>query len=89
MRVSTNGRVTRNKSEWSEIIANFEKSGLSIREFYNQEKILASSLRRWQNKLKPKPKSRQFIPVKASSPMPKAWALSITLPNGCQLRFEG
>ncbi len=56
MRVSANGRVTRNKSEWSEIIANFEKSGLSIREFCNQEKILASSLRRWQNKLKPKPK---------------------------------
>ena len=89
MQVSAKGRVTRSKSEWREILARFEKSNLSIPKFCNQEGILPSSFRRWKRKLTQKPRPSQFVPVTASRPASKTWALSITLPNGCELRFEG
>ncbi len=88
MRVSSNGRVSRSEVEWREILSRFQASGLSIKQYCDQEQLLASSLRRWQRKLTSKPKPA-FIPITKSTPTSPAWSMTVSLPNGCQLRFEG
>jgi hypothetical protein len=88
MRVSTNGLVSRSELEWRKILSRFQSSGLSIKEYCDQEQLLASSHRRWQRKLTPKSKPA-FIPITKTTSTSPAWSMTVSLPNGCQLRFEG
>jgi len=85
----SNGRTRRTKEEWQQIIARFIESGLTSREFCQKEQLVQTSLLRWRQKLAATSAS-QFIPVRATSAeSPATWRLTVTLPNGCQLSFEG
>ena len=90
MQVMSNGRVRRSEAEWQEIVSRWRKSGLKARPFCRREQIELSSFLRWQRKLDASSDGSSFVPVttNSSSPSP-ARALEISLPNGCQLRFQG
>ena len=89
MQVLLNGRVRRSEGEWREIFSRYEQSDLSAREFCQNEQIRSSSFFRWRSKLAGT-NSSPFIPVTTASPEASSrWTLLITLPDGCQLRFEG
>jgi hypothetical protein len=89
MQITSNGKTRRSEAEWRELISRFEKSGLSEKEFCRREEISHLSLVRWRRKLMTSAASRSFVPVTAESPPPSPWSLVVTLPTGCQLRFEG
>jgi hypothetical protein len=95
MQVTSNGRVRRSEAEWQEIISRWQKSGLKPRPFCRREQIQLSSFLRWQGKghsTFAAPSANEFVQVvapSASSPASSSWTLEISLPNGCQLRFQG
>lgn len=90
MQVMSNGRVRRSEAEWKEIVSRWKKSGLKPRSFCRREQIQFSSFHRWQQKLAGSDAGNSFVPVTTSSPAPSsAWTLEISLPNGCELRFQG
>ena len=90
MQVMSNGRVRRSEAEWQEIVSRWKKSGLKARPFCRREQIELSSFLRWQRKLDASSDGNSFVPVTTSSSSPSsAWTLEISLPNGCQLRFQG
>ncbi len=90
MQVTSNGRVRRSESEWKEIISKWEQSGLKARPFCRREQIELSSFLRWQRKLDGSGDENGFVAVTTSSPPATlTWTLTISLPNGCELRFQG
>lgn len=90
MQVMSNGRVRRSESEWKEIISKWEQSGLKARPFCRREQIELSSFLRWQRKLNGSGEKAGFVAVTADfEQVRSAWTLQITLPNGCELRFQG
>ena len=91
MQVMSNGRVRRSEGEWKEIVSGWRKSGLKARPFCRREQIELSSFLRWQRKLDASRDGNSFVPVTttSSSSPSSPWTLEITLPNGCELRFQG
>ena len=89
MKSTSTGRVRRRTSEWRELIARFEKSGESPRDFCEQEGISPESLRRWRIKLSSEPEQSAFVPVTSEPSSPTSWTLEITLPDGFSLRLHG
>ena len=90
MQVMSNGRVRRSESEWKEIVSRWKKSGQKPASFCRREQLQLSSFLRWQRKLNGSSEAEGFVPVTRSpEPVVSAWTLTITLPNGCELRLEG
>jgi hypothetical protein len=89
MQVMSNGRVRRNETEQREVVSRWEKSGVSPAQFCRREQIRLSSFLRWRQKERPAARASEFVAVTPAPAPPSAWALEITLPNGCQLRFQG
>ena len=91
MQVMSNGRVRRSEGEWKEIVTRWKKSGQKPSSFCRRERLQLSSFLRWQRKLNGSGETDGFVAVttRASEPASPAWRLEITLPNGCELRFQG
>lgn len=90
MQVTSNGRVRRSEAEWQEIVARWKKSGQKPTAFCRREEIQLASFLRWQRKLDGSEDERDFVPVMPSAaPASSTWSLTISLPNGCELRFQG
>lgn len=90
MRVAANGHVYRSPSEWSAIIARYQASGLSAREFCQKEKLVKTSLERWIKRLQADERKARFIEVpSAPAKEDRPWDLEIRLPNGIFLNFRG
>jgi hypothetical protein len=90
MQVMSNGRVRRSEAEWREIVSRWRKSGQKPASYCRREQLQLASFLRWQRKLNGPCETDGFVPVTTSSePVATAWRLEITLPNGCELRFEG
>lgn len=90
MQVMSNGRVRRSEAEWQAIVARWKKSGQKPAAFCRREQIELASFLRWQRKLDGSGDESSFVPVtKSASPPPSTWSLTISLPNGCELRFQG
>jgi hypothetical protein len=86
----SNGRVRRSESEWEEIVSRWKKSGQKPASFCRREQLQLSSFLRWQRKLNGSGEAEGFVPVMPSpEPVMSTWTLTITLPNGCELRFQG
>jgi hypothetical protein len=89
MQVMANGRVRRSPVERRELISRWKQSGLTPAQFCRREQIRLSSFLRWRKRERTGGAAGDFVAV---TPAPRArcsWALEISLPNGCHLRFEG
>jgi hypothetical protein len=90
MQVMSNGRVRRSESEWKEIVSRWKKSGQKPASFCRREELQLSSFLRWQRKLNGSGEAEGFVSVTTSpEAVASSWTLTITLPNGGELRFEG
>jgi len=90
MKVLANGRVRRSAVERRALIARWEKSGLKPAQFCRREQIRVSSFLRWRRSRVTSSGKSAFVeltPPPATSSA--SWTLEISLPNGCQLRFQG
>ena len=89
MQVMSNGRVRRSQAEWAEILKSCKASGLDAEEFCRREQIHVGSFVRWQRRLQVTDALSDFVSMVPAAPARASWTLEITLPNGCQLRFQG
>ncbi len=82
-------RPRRTKAQWTEILRQFESSGLDARKFCRREGLSLSSFQRWRRGLGSIEASEfvELIPT-ASAPS-SSWSLDVSLPNGVSLRFQG
>jgi hypothetical protein len=98
MRVLSDGRVRRTRSEWQTIMQAFAKSGLTVVEFCEREKISASVFAAWKRRLSESEAAPAgFVELKANastSPSPPRPApptnaeFELTLPGGAVLRWK-
>jgi hypothetical protein len=84
-------RIRRNKDQWTEILREFDSSGLEPREFCRRKKLALASFRRWRRRLgRVTPADFvELVPTSSPSAAAPAWSLEIALPNGVALRFQG
>ena len=89
--------VRRSASDWQSILARYERSDLSQRDFCRSEGVALASFLRWRQRL-----GMQSVRRAASTPdvprddfvelaMPHAapsWSIEIELPGGCILRLR-
>lgn len=80
----------RTRAEWTQILAKFESSELSAREFCMRNGFSVSSFQRWRQLLSKKrtQAAPEFVELAPSSKT-QGWSLDIKLPNGVELRFQG
>jgi hypothetical protein len=96
MRVLSDGRVRRTRSEWQAIMQAFEKSGLTVGAFCEREKIAASVFAAWKRKfIAGEVPSPGFVELQVStSPSPPVetpcanGGFELTLPGGAVLRWK-
>jgi len=84
-------RTRRTKAQWTEILRQFESSGVGSREFCRREGLPPSSFQRWRRRLGSVAAAEFVELVPTSSPrVPlSSWSLDVSLPNGVCLRFQG
>ncbi len=88
---SHSNRTRRTKAQWTEILREFELSGVNSREFCRREGLALSSFQRWRRRLG-SVASREFVelvPTSSPSILSSSWSLDVSLPNGVGLRFQG
>ena len=85
--------VRRGERAWSEIVRQFEASGLSSKAFCRREGVALSSLQRWRQRIGPHSGTRfvELVPpeTRVSTSSPSSWSLELTLPNGASIRLQG
>ena len=86
--MSSRRHPRRTRSEWTKILAEFETSELSAREFCMRNGFSVSSFQRWRQILSKKEGAPDFVELAPSSKA-EEWSLDIKLPNGVELRFQG
>lgn len=89
MQVLSNGRCKRTESEWRQILARFQKSGQSGRDFCRTEGLQLSSFHRWQRRLDGPVAAGDFVTVMAAPAASSTWSLEVILPDIGTLRFQG
>jgi hypothetical protein len=89
MKVMSNGKIRRTRDEWREILSQWEKSGLSAREFCRKQEIQLSSFERWHQKLNGSSGRDAFVALTQAPQPVSSWTLEVTLPNGSKLQFQG
>ncbi len=86
MKTTSNGKVRRSKSEWSELIAAYKSSGISQEAFCEREGVAKSSFSKWHQRLRSEPGPKNgFIELKAK---PSCWDLELDLGRGVVLRMR-
>ena len=90
MQLTSNGHVQRSAVQWREIIARYRQSGLSSRQFCEQEGLTYRTFEEWERRQRRAERSKgQFVEVKAPSVTASSWAVEVELPNGVRLRVRG
>ena len=98
MRVHSNGRVRRSRSEWREIFDRFKASGLSQTEFRRREGIAKGTFSRWMTRLAdeqpPAADPGPFVELTPAAAEPPARSLlsgelELSLPGGVRIRWKG
>jgi hypothetical protein len=84
-------RKRRTKTQWTEILRQFDSSGLSSSEFCRRQRLAPSSFQRWRRRLGAVSKAEfvELVPTAVPAAPPSDWTLDIALPNGVCLRFRG
>jgi lambda repressor-like predicted transcriptional regulator len=90
MQMNGSGPIQRSATQWSEIIARYRQSGLSSRQFCEQEGLTPRTLAKWERRLR-RGESRQgtFIAVPAPGGGSEPWAVEVEFPTGVRLRVRG
>jgi len=88
---SRSNRTRRTKAQWTEILREFESSGVDSRGFCRREGLALSSFQRWRRQLGSVASSGfvELVPAPRPSARPSSWSLDVSLPNGVGLRFQG
>ena len=88
---SRSKRTRRTKAQWTEILREFESSGVDSRGFCRREGLALSSFQRWRRRLGSVAASEfvELVPAPSPSIRPSSWSLDVALPNGVNLRFQG
>jgi len=91
MSKSRSNRTRRTQAQWTEILSQFESSGLGPQEFCRREGLAPSSFQRWRRELGSAAAAEfvELVPTSSSSVPPASWSLDVSLPNGVSLRFQG
>jgi len=74
------------QKSWTDRILEWEKSGLSQKEFCRQKEISFSTFHYWRKKLKTK--AGQFVEIKVDKAGKNNQAIVITLPNNIQIHIQ-
>ena len=87
-------KLFRSQSEWQQIIADYERSGLTQEVFCEQAQIPKSSFYKWRKRLGTQSEAdepAQFIDLTALvKPKDKArWEIDLDLGNGMRLSLRG
>jgi hypothetical protein len=100
MRIQSNGKVRRSEEEWEEILACFEKSGLSAVAFCRREKISKNTFSKWHGRMETKRSARSaapFVELKPLATQPRSMIeagvstsgeFELSLPGGVVLRWR-
>ena len=88
---SRSNRTRRTKAQWTEILREFESSGVDSRGFCRREGLALSSFQRWRRRLGSVTSSEfvELVPTSSPSVPSSSWSLDVSLPNGVALRFQG
>jgi hypothetical protein len=88
---SRSNRTRRTKAQWTEILREFESSGVDSRGFCRREGLALSSFQRWRRRLGSVAASEfiELVPTSSPSVPSSSWSLDVSLPNGVALRFGG
>ncbi len=91
MNARSNGKARRSATEWQDILDRFNRSGLKVRKFCQQESIGEGSFHRWRAKLQAKKRpTNDFVEVTpAPAAAPAFWSVEVELPDGRMLRIHG
>ena len=84
-------RTRRTKIQWTEILREFESSGVGSREFCRREGLPPSSFQRWRSRLGSVTAAEfvELVPGPSPSASSSGWSLDVSMPNGVCLRFQG
>ena len=84
-------RTRRTRAQWTEILREFESSGLGSREFCRREDLPPSSFQRWRSRLGSVTAAEfvELIPGSSPTRPSSSWSLEVSLPDGVSLRFQG
>ena len=88
---SRSNRTRRTQAQWTEILRQFESSGLGSREFCRREGMAPSSFQRWRRELGSAAAAEfvELVPTSSPSVPSASWSLDVSLPNGVSLRIQG
>jgi hypothetical protein len=90
MQLTSNGQVQRSAAQWREIIACYRQSGLSSRQFCEQEGLTYRTFEEWERRQRRAERSKgQFVEVKAPPVTASPWAVEVEFPTGVRLRVRG
>jgi transposase-like protein len=87
----------RSRSEWQQIVADQQQSGLSIKAYCDQNEITESSFHLWKKKLSDHPITESddtnhnnwlSLDIPATTPDVKPWDIELDLPGGVTLRMR-
>ncbi len=84
-------RTRRTRAQWTEVLREFESSGVGSREFCRREGLPPSSFQRWRSRLGSVAAAEfvELVPTPSPSAPLSSWSLDVSLPNGVGLRFQG
>ncbi len=84
-------RTRRTRAQWTEILREFESSGVGSREFCRREDLPPSSFQRWRSRLGSVAAAEfvELVPSSSPSAPASSWSLDVSLPSGVCLRFQG
>ncbi|NQY65370.1 MAG: hypothetical protein HRT38_16965 [Alteromonadaceae bacterium] len=89
--------IRRTSAQWQQILQEQEQSGLSIKEYCQQNNIATSCFFKWRGKLTQpssenisvtEPENEKWLPLEKDIPPTNVWDLELSLPNGIVLRMK-
>ena len=96
MRTLSDGRQRRSRQEWHEIVARFERSGLSENRFCKEQRLTRKTFRAWRQRLSEEGAQRStFVELTVPKPEPEprldqlcTGTFELCLPGGVTLRWR-
>ena len=90
MRVMSNGKVRRSRTEWRTICERFTRSGLGQQEFCQRDALAVGSFKKWYPRCTGSPaQPAAFVELVALPVQGEPWAVEVELPSGVRLRLRG